>query len=143
MRSLQLHLEQLETHLLDELNFDFDILGISETKIRTSSLERNLNLNIPGYSFEFVPTPLASGGVGMYINERLHYNVIERISNHAFQSLWIEISSESKKNTVCGIIYRQHNSPDSFLKYFNESLERYSNQKHMYIIGDFSIDLIK
>ena len=65
--SLQLHLEQLETHLLEELNFDFDILGISETKIRTSSLERNLNLNIPGYSFEFVPTPLASGGVGMYI----------------------------------------------------------------------------
>lgn len=143
IRSLQLHKEQLETHLLDELNFDFDILGISETKIKSSSLERNLNLNIPGYSFEFVPTPLASGGVGMYINKRLHYNVIERISDHAFQALWIEICFAGKKNAVCGIIYRQHNSPDSFLNYFNESLERYSGRNNVYIIGDFNIDLLK
>ena len=31
----------------------------------------DFNPSIPGYVFEYVPTPLASGGVGLYINERL------------------------------------------------------------------------
>ena len=28
---------------------------------------------IPGYSFEYVPTPLSSGGVGLFIDESLNY----------------------------------------------------------------------
>jgi len=61
-----LHLDDFQAYLLDELTYNFDIIGISETKINTSTV-RNLNLNIPGYSLERVPTPLASGGVRMYI----------------------------------------------------------------------------
>ena len=44
---------------------------------------------------------------------------------------------------ICGIIYRQHNSPITFLSYFDESLEKYSNGKPVYILGDFNIDLLK
>ena len=77
VRSLQLRLDDLQAHLLHELNFSFDTIEISETKINNSSTTTNLNLNIPDYSFEYVPTPLAFGGVGMYINEKLNYTVIE------------------------------------------------------------------
>ena len=79
---------------------------------------------IPGYNFEHVPTPLASGGVGMFIDETLNYKVLERTSNEAFQALWIEISFVKKKNVICGVMYRQHNSPDRFQSYFEETVEK-------------------
>ena len=38
--------------------------------------------NIPGYVFEDVPTPLALGGVGVFIDESLDCNVVkEKLSN--------------------------------------------------------------
>ena len=56
--------------LLDQLDFHFNIIGITETKI-TNSSELNFEIQILGYEFEYVPTPLASGGVGMYIDNTL------------------------------------------------------------------------
>ena len=35
----------------------------------------DFNPSIPGYVFEYVPTSLASGGVGLYINDSLKYTV--------------------------------------------------------------------
>ena len=66
MRSLRQNLENFQVHLLDELNFDFSIIGVSETKI-ISGKNLDFNPNIHGYIFEYTPTPLASGGVGSYI----------------------------------------------------------------------------
>ena len=99
--------------LLDELDFHFDIAGISETKI-TNSNESNAHPSIPGYVFEHVPKPLASGGTGLFVDQSLNYNVLEKTSNEAFQALWFEISFFNHNSIVCGIIYRQHNSPDYF-----------------------------
>ena len=52
------------------------------------SLKRKLQLNfeiqIPGYEFEGVPTSLASGGVGMYIDNTLKYIVLEKCADDAF-----------------------------------------------------------
>lgn len=75
--SLNRNLEDLETHCLHELDFHFNIIGVTETKI-TNSNESTCLSKIPGYSFEYVPTPLASGGVGLFIDETLNYTVIER-----------------------------------------------------------------
>jgi hypothetical protein len=55
----------------------------------------------------------------MFIDETLNYHVLERVSNEAFQAVWIQISFEKVKNIICGIIYRQRNSPE---QYFEESL---------------------
>ena len=68
----------------------FSVIGISETKI-TEKKGLDFNPNITGYSFEYVPTPLAAGGVGRYVKDSLNYAVIERTSKEAFQALWIEI----------------------------------------------------
>ena len=46
-----------------------------------------LDCGIDGYAFEFVPTPLSAGGVGMYINEELDYTVLVKTSEEAFQAL--------------------------------------------------------
>ena len=62
LRSLQPNFEDFQIHLLNELDFEFDLIGISETKI-TNANEPLLNVHLNGYNFEFVPTPLAFRGV--------------------------------------------------------------------------------
>ena len=54
--SLNSNLENLQTHILDELDFHFDIIGVSETKITNANVSLSVP-NIPGYNIEFVPTP--------------------------------------------------------------------------------------
>ena len=51
-----MYLDDLQAHLLDELNYDFDIFGISEPKISSSAKQTTLNLNTPGSNFVPVPT---------------------------------------------------------------------------------------
>ena len=141
--SLNRNLENLQTHILHELDFHFNIIGVTETKI-TNVNSQICTAIIPGYSFEYVPTPLSSGGVGLFIDESLNYRVLEKISNEAFQALWVEITFENKKNVICGILYRQHNSPERFQVYFDESIEKFTySRKDIVIMGDFNIDLLK
>ena len=93
---------------------------MTETKIYNYILD--FNPNIPYYNFEFAPTPLSAGGVGIYIDERMNYTVIERTSDEAFQALWIESQFVKQSNIICGVIYRQHNSVARFLDYFEEAV---------------------
>ena len=140
---LRRNLEHLQTQILDELDFSFSVIGITETRIKQNNFN-DFNYNITGYSFEFVPTPLAAGGVGMYINNRFNYVVIEKAINIAYQALWIEIDIPKKRNIICSVIYRQHNLPEAFQTYFEQKLEYYTSKgKHVVIMGDFNIDLLK
>ena len=96
------------------------------------------------YVLEHVPTPLASGGAGVFVDQSINYNVLEKTSNEAFRVLWVEVSFVNHKNTVCGIIYGQHNSPDYFLTYPDKTIEiLVSDDKNVYILVDFNIDLLK
>ena len=64
----------------------------------------------------------------MFIDESLNYHILEKTSNQAFQALWIEISFDKNKDIICGIIYRQHNSPDRFQLYFEvQSIENFTS----------------
>lgn len=63
------NLENLQTYILEEIDFHFDVIGIFETKITDANLETSA-FNIPGYRFEFLPTSLTFGGVGLSIDEQ-------------------------------------------------------------------------
>ena len=78
------NLENLQTQLLHEVDFHFNIIGVTETKI-TNANSQMCTAHIPGYVFEYVPMPLASGGVGMFIDKSLNYRILEETSNEAFQ----------------------------------------------------------
>ena len=79
----------------------------------------------------------------MFNDDNLKYRVIEQASSRAFQALWVELQFERKTNIICGMIYRQHNSPESFQAYFDESLEKRSNlRKPICILEDFNINLL-
>ena len=140
--SIHRNLENVEL-LLDDFDFHFDVIGISETKI-TNSNESNAHPSIQGYVFEHVPTPLASGGTALFVDQSLNYNVLEKTSNDAFRAVWVEIAFANHKNIVCGVIHRQHNSPDYFLTYVDKTIQKIvSDDKDVYIMGDFNIDLLK
>ena len=86
---------------------------------------------------------MASGGVALFVDEKHNYRLLEKTSNTAFQALWIEIALVKEKNVICGIIYRQHNSPERFQQYFDESIEKYTVlHKEICILGDFQIALL-
>ena len=111
-------------------------MGVTEIKITNSNENTGLS-NIPGYVFEHVPTPLACGGVGLFVDETLSYSVLEKTSTESFQALWIEISFVKKKNVICGVLYRQHNSPESFLKYLEETIDKFtSTGKNLCLLGN-------
>ena len=88
--------------------------------------------------------PSVAKGFGMYITNILKYKVTEKLSNEAFQEIWIEIPYSNKPNLICEVLYRQHNSPQSFLDYLDLTLKKFSvSDKPIYIMGDFNIDLLK
>ena len=103
--------------LIDELDFHFDVIGISETKI-TNSNEDNAKPSIPGYVFEHVSTPLASGDAGLFVEKLLKYNVLEKkLHMRQSKSLWVEISFVDDKNIICGMICPQ--ADHSMCSWFN------------------------
>ena len=57
-----------QSHLLQELQLHFSVIEVKETKITNSKLPLDFDPSIPNYRFEYVPTPLWAGGVGMYIH---------------------------------------------------------------------------
>ena len=52
-------------------------MGITETRISNAN-SLDYNASIPGYKFEYSPTPLAAGGVGMYIDEEYNRKGIRK-----------------------------------------------------------------
>ena len=100
MRSLRRNLDKFQSHLLEELQLHFSVIGITETKITNSNLPLDFDPSKPNYRFEYVPTPQSAGGVGMYIHNDCNYTVIERTCDEAFQALWVEIHIAKKSNVI-------------------------------------------
>ena len=66
------------------------------------------------------------------------------MSTMAYQALWIKINLTGKKHIVCGIVYRQHNSPEPFQNCFADTVEKFiSSAKTLCLMGDINIDLLK
>ena len=53
------NLDDFQLHLLDELQYRFNVIGVTETNITDPNF-LGLNPKIPFFLFEYVPTPLTS-----------------------------------------------------------------------------------
>mgnify|MGYP006896122226 FL=1 len=81
----------------------------------------------------------------MYIHNDLNYTVIERTCDEAFQALWVSIHRHIAKNStvICGVIYRQPNSPEKFLNFFEQTVEKLSaSGRRIFIMTDANINLL-
>lgn len=119
------------------------MLAITETWIKDDD---PYDLNFDGYnSISNHRSDRTGGGVGLYIDEKLTYQVLTEynISNSSvFESLFVEICIPNNKNILIGAIYRPPNgNPEEVLDKFNESLSSLTRANKL--TGDFNLDLMK
>ena len=100
--SLNAHIDDLRS-VLSRLKFNFDILGISEHKIRKDTYPSN-NINISGYKeFIFEPTETEFGGTGFFIKDDLDHNERKDLQINSptnYESNFIEIIFPNRKNLI-------------------------------------------
>lgn len=144
IRSLSANHDRLVS-MLCELNFPFDLIGLTETKIKKDFDVIN-NIQIPNYEFISLPTLSNAGGVGIYINNKLNYCVRDDLNSvdSEAESLWIEIDNHKNKNVICGVIYRHPSSNlDAFIDKFLSVVDKASKEnKYCILMGDFNINLL-
>ena len=82
-------------------------IAISETKMKGNII---LNINILGFSFAH---NLNSGGVGLYINSKLTYQLWNdlNLNNIVCESRFIEIPTSSEKPFIMGVVYHYPKYP--------------------------------
>ena len=71
IESLQFHKNDLDI-LLDNLHFEFDIIAISETKLK-KDVKPIKDIQLSNYEIQDTPTEASKGGTLLYISKKLNY----------------------------------------------------------------------
>ena len=144
--SLSAHIDELK-NLLNFLDHPFDIIGISESKIR-ENVEPTTNLGLSGYNLEFTPTESHFGGVVLFIKKGIDYKKRDDLSKsirNISESIFVELASRVGKKLIVGCIYRHHTPildfTDTFLQGTLEKINK--ERKNCILLGDFNVDLLK
>ena len=153
IRSLKFNFEDL-TYLLDHLDFQFDIVALSETWMPRSKLNSFTLPRLSGYhELEYNCGETLKSGCALYIKDELTY-IRRNDLTHAFyssecefQSLWIEIfNKNNSSNILVNVIYLHPKlkCPKIFLDYLENMLNRVNKEnKKIIICGDINLDLLK
>ena len=144
--SLQFHVDDLKI-LLQLLDFPFDIIAISETKIQ-KGIDPLKDINLPNYQYLHTPTESTKGGTLIYISNKLIFKPrpdLEIYQAKDIESTFTEIIMPKGKNIIVGCIYKHHTIDQSeFAKHLIPLLEKTNKEKKPVIItGDYNIDLLK
>jgi len=144
--SLQFHFEELKI-LLKMLDFDFDCIMITETKLK-KNVNPKISINIPNYHLFHTPTEAAKGGSLIYISNKLISKPrkdLEIYESMKVESTFSEIIVPNGKNIIVGCVYKHHTiDPKEFENLFLPVLRKANKEKKPVLIsGDFNIDLLK
>ena len=135
IRSIQANFDNL-VQLLNDLNYPFNIISLSETWLRSN--EQISNLDLPGYSFLSQPTTQRAGGVGLYIRNGIQFSVRHDLTSSTGESemLWVEIESDLDSNMICGVVYRHPSSNlETFLNNFYSVIGKISQEGKLCLIS--------
>ena len=97
--------------LLRDLQGDFSIIGITETRVCDSQLPDNLKIS--NYNAFETPREGNCGGSLLYVSkdmDTIHRPGLEKLMYRSklLETSFVEISREKQKNIVVGCIYRHH-----------------------------------
>ena len=95
-------------HLINELKLEFDILGISESRILKSQ-SLNTNVSLQNYVIEQIPTESTAGGALLYINMRHSYKTRPDLAIYKpkkLESISVEVVLFKISNLIVGCIYK-------------------------------------
>ena len=153
MSLLNLNISSLPYHsdefrnLLSKLRSNFKIIGITETQLTTKKEPVNSS-EIPNYNIEQSPTESDKGGALLYISKEINHktrNDLNIYKEKQLESIFIEVLSESNKNTVVGCIYKHPGlTTQNFnFDYLQPLIDKLSIQnKNIILLEDFNVDLL-
>lgn len=130
--------EEIESELV-HLNYDFDIMGFSETWFSSQSDVVSLG----NYNMESVfRTGKRGGGVSLYIKQNLPY---EAWPDYCVVCSDFEAVTVIHNKVVIVLIYRPPDGNTDSLLEFLEKLQHHANSNRWFVIsfGDFNIDISK
>ena len=108
IHSIELHIDELRA-MLSMINFTFDIICISESKIIDGILPKT-DIQIEGYEPPLsTPTKSTKGGVLMYVKSGLTYiprNDLKINRDKELETEFIELINTRGKNSIIGVVYR-------------------------------------
>lgn len=152
IHSITKHIETLQTLLLtlESKDFEFDIIAISESKIKLNSLPI-VNVCIDNYHEPLsCPSEANKGGVLLYVNKKIH-NFKPRpdlciYESKFIESSFIEIINNGRSNQIIGVIYRHptlgvDRFTDDHMRPLITKLSKES-KKQITIAGDFNVNLL-
>ena len=136
IHSLQYHIDDLKI-LLDTIQHNFDIIAISETKLK-KGIKPHININIPNYQIEHTPTEATKGGTLLYISNDLNYKPRKDLAIYestSLESTFIEVINDKGKNTLVGCIYKHHNiTQKEFIDILSPLLKKIAKEKNLAIL---------
>ena len=132
---MHINIRSLSKHIIDEFKtvlsmskVKFDVAGITESKQQIGK-DFIVNVDINRYHMYKQQSESASGGVVIYVNNELNHSRLEEFSvtEKDFESLWIEISNQKKKNIICRFA---DTDPAKFLEYVESTISKIDCNKY-------------
>ena len=149
IHSIQAHIQELRD-LLVLIDFDFDFICISESKI-VQDINPEVDISIDGYQSPIgTPTESTKGGVLMYVKKGISVKPRPDLNNLMYksrelESFFVETINPKEKSSIIGVIYKH---PCMYSNVFNDDylkplLDTISQNQFVYLSGDFNFDLLK
>ena len=138
--------------LLSDLQYEFDIIGLTETWQNINKKHLITSELLPNYqTYEYICGHTQNSGCGLYVKQGIHYDRRDDLScsylenNCEYEILFIEIHCEKSQNMLVGVVYRH---PTKNVLPFLTKLENIldickSEKKEIVLMGDFNLDLLK
>ena len=135
-------------HFINQLKLEFDILGISKSRILKSQ-SLNTNVSLQNYVIEQSSTESTAGGALLYINKRHSYKARPNLAIYKLkklESIFVEVILPKKSNLIVGCIYKHScihicTFNDHYLNPLLDNQSKESN-KTIVLLGDLIIDLL-
>ena len=147
IHSITLHIDDLRI-LLKALNYNFDIIALSESKLKSCP---TVDITIEGYNPPLCTfTEAEKGGTILYVAKHINFKPrkdLEMYEPKLLESTFIEIINKKESNSIIGVVYR-HPKMDTFdfndanLNNLMHSLAK-EHKKKIFLAGDFNFDLLK
>ena len=133
--SLKLHIDDLD-HLLQNSKTKFDIIGISETGIKSKT-----NFSLDGYCHVDCFTEVPRGGVRICLVNSMSYIPRPDLTIYKkgeVESIFVEILSKKNTNYIIGCIYKHPKMQiNDFNILYKNTLNKITHEKkESYIMGD-------
>ena len=146
--SLPKKFNELHTYLTT-LNFQPDIIGLTETKI-TSKVNSYYNPYLKNYVYHESRSNTFAGSVGVFIKKSLDVTIrndLDITIPGIFETFWFDVKHKSRdKYSTIGIVYRHPGPTD--IPFFERRLELSlaklnTKNSNVYLFGDFNVNSLK